>query len=330
MDKYLVDVPVKINIWIRRDCLKKQWEVIKAAKPSVLFIQSDGGRNEFEWRIINANRKMIDETIDWDCVAYKLYEPINNGMYKMSKKTGELIWSKVDRCIFLEDDEIPSLSFFGYCAELLEKYKDDTRIYCICGMNHLGVSKDVTSDYFFSRNGSVWGTATWKRCSKLKTLDYSADKYIMSLLRERTKKNKKCWKKIKAYGEGKQYEGHGPAGEFWREFSHYSQGMLQIVPKYNMIKNVGYDEFSAHFGGLNLIPKKLRQLFNMDTYEYSFPLVHPKYVIQDDNYMEKVDRILAYNHPWIQVKRYFESVLYRVLYKLKKGFGKRPDEDSGA
>lgn len=39
MKPYLVDVPVKINIWIRPECQKRQFEIIKQARPSILFVQ---------------------------------------------------------------------------------------------------------------------------------------------------------------------------------------------------------------------------------------------------------------------------------------------------
>ena len=118
MKKFLVDVPVKINVWTRKDCQKKQWDVIKKARPSILFIQSDGGRTEKEWETIYENRKMIDDGIDWECTVYKLYEDHNNGIYSMGEKVASFVWSKVDRAIFLEDDDIPSISFFKFCSEL--------------------------------------------------------------------------------------------------------------------------------------------------------------------------------------------------------------------
>ena len=163
MKPFLVDVPVKINIWVRPDCQKRQFEVIKKARPSILFIQSDGGRNDDEWKSINQNRKMYDEEIDWDCTVYKLYEGTNQGMYTMMLKIQELVWSKVDRCIFLEDDIIPCQSFFRFCAEMFEKYKNDPRVFAICGMNHLGIHTECSSDYFFSRYGSIWGIGYWRR-----------------------------------------------------------------------------------------------------------------------------------------------------------------------
>ena len=109
VQKYLVDVPVRINIWIRPECQRKQFEVLKQARPSILFLISDGGRNEKEWEAIRANRKIFEQEIDWECTVYKLYEDHNNGLYTMSRKGSELIWNTVDRCIFLEDDQLPAV-----------------------------------------------------------------------------------------------------------------------------------------------------------------------------------------------------------------------------
>ena len=78
---FLVDVPVRVNIWIRPECQKRQFEVIKKARPSVLFLVSDGGRNEKEWEAIRKNRELIDGGIDWDCTVYRIYEDKNNGLY---------------------------------------------------------------------------------------------------------------------------------------------------------------------------------------------------------------------------------------------------------
>jgi len=160
---FLVDVPVKVNIWTRPSCQRRQFEVIKQARPSILILQSDGGRNESEWVAILENRRIYDKEVDWECTIHRLYEDHNNGMYAMAKKTAQFIWSHYDRCVFLEDDHIPAVSFFRFCAELLERYKDDTRVNLICGANQIEKNKDCTSDYFFSRASCISGIATWKR-----------------------------------------------------------------------------------------------------------------------------------------------------------------------
>ena len=316
MKPYLVDVPVKINIWIREECQKKQFEIIKQARPSILFIQSDGGRNEKEWEAIKNNRKMIDEGIDWECTVYRLYENVNNGLYAMSRKTSSLIWSNVDRCISLEDDILPTVGFFTYCAELLEKYKDDTRIECICGMNHLGVSENVEADYFFSRQGSIWGTATWKRVIEERgNFDYANDPYVMKLLKKRTKSNPIAWKRLNAYSKQELYEGHVAGGEFWIEFDMYSQNRLQIVPKYNMVSNIGFGSESQHFDELKLMPKCMTRIFNMKTYELEGPINHAKYVIPDIEYEKKRNKVMLYNTP---VRRFFANV-QRIFLIIRYG-----------
>lgn len=314
---YLVDVPVRMNIWIRPECQKRQFEVIKKARPSILFVQSDGGRNEQEWKAIYQNRELVDSGIDWECTIYRFYEDHNNGLYAMGKKVSSFIWKTVDRCIFLEDDYVPAVSFFRYCAELLEKYKDDTRIECICGMNHLGVSEEVSSDYFFSNQGSIWGTATWKRVVDLRKdgLNYYNDQYVMSLLKEKTKKNRIAWKRIQGYGKDGFFEGHVPGSEFWKEFDIYSQGMFQIIPKRNMINNIGCDTNSVHFSQYEMMPKGLRPLFNMKTYEMEFPMKHPQYVTPDPFYEKKRNRILAYNMPLVQRYRIVETLIYKMKYQ---------------
>lgn len=58
MKPYIVDVPVRINIWIRPDCQSKQFEITKMARPSTIFLQSDGGRTDGEWEAIYSNREI--------------------------------------------------------------------------------------------------------------------------------------------------------------------------------------------------------------------------------------------------------------------------------
>ena len=273
MKNFLVDVPVCLKIWIRPNCQRKQFEVIKKARPSILFIISDGGRNKKEWESILANRKMIDEGIDWKCTIYRLYEDTNQGMYKIGKKVAKLVWSTVDRCIFLEDDILPSVTFFQYCAELLEKYKDDLRINVICGMNHLGICENVNTDYFFSRQGSIWGIAMWRRTNaQYKDFEYGKDPYVMNLLKERTKNNRLFWNRIQAYINNDTYEGHMAGSEYYFEFSMYGHNQLQIIPKKNMVSNIGCTKDAAHADELSLLPVELRRIFNMKTYEIEFPL----------------------------------------------------------
>jgi len=314
MKPYLVDVPVRINIWIRPECQRRQFEVLKQARPSIIFLQSDGGRNEKEWEAIYQNRKIYEEEVDWDCTIHKIYEDKNLGIYSMYEKVSKYIWERVDRCIFLEDDHIPSVSFFQYCAELLEKYKDDLRIDCICGRNHLGVYEETTADYFFSRQGSVWGTGRWKRSIDMwdTEFSYGKDPYVMKLLRQRTKHNPCFRNRIEAYTKQKYYEGHVASCEFFTEFAMYGYNQLQIIPKKNMICCMGATENAAHSQKLDSLPKGIRRVFNAEIHELEFPLKHPSFVMPDTDYEKKRNRIVAYNYPWIQRYRKVRAFVLAV------------------
>ena len=314
---YLADVPVRVNIWIRPEAQRRQFEVLKQARPSVMFLISDGGRNQKEWDAILENRKLFEEEVDWDCTIYRIFEDKNNGLYTMAKKGADLIWRTVDRCIFLEDDQLPSVSFFQYAAELLEKYKDDTRISTICSMNHTGVWENANVDYMFSETGAIWGTATWKRVfeQRKNCFDYKDDPYAFDLLKESAKKDKFLQDQIIGYTKNEKYRGHIAGGEFYNSFNVYGNHQLFIVPKYNMMNNVGCTSDSAHATEYRLMPKAIRKIFNMKTYEYEFPLKHPKYVVADTKYAKAVYRIMAYNRPISAFGRRIESAFLSLRYK---------------
>lgn len=313
---FLVDVPVRVAVWIRPENQRKQFEILKQARPSILFVTSDGGRNEKEWAAIRENRKMFEEEIDWCCTAYLLFEEKNNGLYTMGGKCRELIWGVTDRCVFLEDDIMPSVSFFRYCAELLEKYKDDTRISTICGMNHLGTYEEPQSDYFFSRQGSIWGTATWKRVHEMRDgIHYGNDPYTLKLLRQRTRHNQVFWKKIVGYTTDNLFDGHIPGAEFYTELAMYGHNQLQIVPKRNMICNVGCGDDATHTKGAKYMATSVRKLFFMKTYELGDEIQHPRYVIPDVYYEKKRNATLGYNSPWAQFKQKIEGIFLQIKHK---------------
>lgn len=327
MKEYLVDVPVKTSIWIREDCQRKQFEMLKKARPSILFVISDGGRNEKEWEAINRNRKMYDEEIDWNCTVYKLYEESNQGMYSMILKSHRFIWSKVDRCIFMEDDILPSLSFFKFCAEMLERYKDDLRVFAVCGMNHLGINKNCSFDYFFTRYGSIWGVGLWKRSyEEYFNLELYNDQYTMSLIKELTKNHPSHWRQFISISKYGEYDGHIPADEFYMNAAVYAHHQVFIVPKKNLTSNIGCQSSAEHGDSLDRLPKGIRRVFNMKTYEMEFPLKEPSFIIPDVLYEEKRNMIMALDHSFVRryrkVQRGYlvlkKDGIKRVISKIKK------------
>lgn len=332
MREYLVDVPVAVYIWIRPELQRKQFEIIKEARPNVLLLLSDGGRNADEWEKININRRMYDEEIDWECKVFRQYESENQGLYAFGGKCRPFVWKHVDRCIFLEDDIMPSVSYFRFCEELLERYKDDNRICHISGMNMKGIYEEVTSDYFFAKLSNIWGVATWRRFNDCSygDFEYANDPYIMGLLKEVKKIDKDVYNRLKYYPTNPFYEGHRAGGEFFFGAAGYLQNQLFIVPKVNLIRNMGLEN-SEHSDKLENLPKGMRKIFLLKRYELEFPLKHPKYVIDDAKYGVFYRRTMAVGHPFISAYRKIaRSILCikhgemkKVIRKVKENMNRK-------
>ena len=162
MKNALVDVAVLILFFNRPNQLSQVFEQVKKARPSRLFLYQDGPRNEKDLPGIEACRKVVAD-IDWECEVHRLYQTRNYGCDPSEYISQKWAFSMADKCIVLEDDDVPSVSFFRFCKELLDKYENDTRISMIAGFNNEETTPDVPYDYFFATTFSIWGWASWRR-----------------------------------------------------------------------------------------------------------------------------------------------------------------------
>lgn len=154
MKPALVDVPVLILFFNRPQQLSQVFEQVKKARPSRLFLYQDGARNEHDLPGIKACREIVSQ-IDWECEVERFYQEKNFGCDPSEYISQKWAFSKVDKCIVLEDDDVPSVSFFRFCKEMLDKYEHDTRISMIAGFNPEEISKDIPYDYFFATTFST-------------------------------------------------------------------------------------------------------------------------------------------------------------------------------
>ena len=151
LNKPLVDVAVLILFFNRPEPLSKVFAQVKQARPSKLFLYQDGPRNDKDIKGIEACRKIVSN-IDWECEVHHLYQERNYGCDPSEYISQKWAFSIVDKCIVLEDDDVPSLSFFHFCKELLDKYEHDTRISMISGFNPEEITPNISSDYFLQND----------------------------------------------------------------------------------------------------------------------------------------------------------------------------------
>lgn len=169
-----IDIAVLLLFFTRSDTFQKVFEEVKKARPSRLFLYQDGPRDERDLPGIEACRRIVsDENIDWECDVQRNYLKENQGCDPSGFRSHQWAFSLADKVIILEDDVVPSQSFFPFCKEMLDRYENDERISMIAGFNTDEVTPNIPYDYFFTSFQSIWGWASWRRVAKRWEGDYA-------------------------------------------------------------------------------------------------------------------------------------------------------------
>ena len=333
MNPAKIDVSVLILFFNRPEQLSQVFEQVRQARPARLFLYQDGPRGERDMPGIEACRKVVEE-IDWECEVHRKYQERNYGCDPSEYLSQKWAFSLTDKCIVLEDDDVPSQSFFPFCKELLDRYEDDPRVAMICGFNEDEVTPHCSDSYFFTSIFAIWGWASWRRVIDQWEGDYAFldDKENMKRLEElsRQRRYRKDFIPMcrNHRATGKEYY----ESIFWASMLLHSQ--LAIMPQKNMVNNLGLTADSTHFGGsIDTTPRAYRRIFTMQRHEMDFPLRHPRYLIEDVSYKERLYKTNAWGHPWIKVGRSLEEVWLNLRHgnlsfigksvkrRLKKWFG---------
>jgi hypothetical protein len=309
-----VDVAVLILFFNRPDFLTNLIEQVKKARPSRLFLYQDGARSEADLPGMMACRKLVEE-FDWECDVQRLYQEKNYGCDPSNYMAQKWAFSLADKCIVFEDDDVPSVTFFRFCKEMLDRYENDSRISMIAGFNNEEITRDVPYDYFFTTNFSIWGWASWRRVVDQWDEHYTflQDEFNMKQLRDVIKERN--YRKDFLY----MCDWHSKTGKAYYETILHSSIMfnsgLAIVPTRNMINNIGVTSNSTHFmGSVKTLPRGYRRIFTMKRHEMEFPLRHPRYVIENVAYRKTVYRIMCWGHPWIKIGRSLEELALNLRY----------------
>lgn len=320
MRPFIIDVPVALIFFNRPDPLREVFAAIRDSRPSQLFLIQDGareGRPDDESKIKQC--RQIVQDIDWECEIHMDYSSVNLGCGMRIYSGITKCFESVDKLCIIEDDCLPSKGYFRFCAELLERYKDDERIDMISGMNNLETYDLTPYSYIFAKTGSIWGWATWRRAWK--TIEYSMDFLndpdAVRLLhgsitpkRQASELIRTGQEKLRLLQEGKKLS----AWSYQRGMNMFLYSGLIIVPKKNLITNIGLTNDSVHSpNSIKKMPKALQSLYFMPTYELDDPLKHPKYIIQDLEFDRRLNRLMKPNW-FIRKWRRFEGVLRRMIF----------------
>lgn len=275
MQKAAFNTPILFLIFNRPNTTFKVFEEIKKCGPFKLFIAADGPREGIADDKIKCNQaREIIKLIDWDCEVKTLFREKNLGC-KIAVSSGiDWFFKNEEKGIILEDDTLPHLTFFRFCEELLEYYKDNKQIMMISGDNiQLGMNCTEYS-YYFSRYTYIWGWASWRRAWQ----NYDVDMKLWPKIRDNgflfnildNRKEVSYWSDIFE----KVYNGKIQTWDYQWLFVCWLQNALNILPGVNLISNIG-------FGNSGMHPKSKSTLANLKREPVEFPLSHPPEIVRN-------------------------------------------------
>jgi hypothetical protein len=270
--------PVAMLIFNRPETTARVFERVREARPPKLLVVADGPRPE---RPDEAERtaaaRAVIEGVDWECELLTEYSEANLGCRRRVSSGLDWVFETVEEAIVLEDDCVPEPSFFRFCDELLERYREEERLMHISGDNFQSGRRVGQGSYYFTRYPHVWGWASWRRAWRHHDVE----------LRE--------WTALDETGKDSLLlEFEDPAERsFWRwawdgaatgaidtwdlqwVFTGISRGRLSVNPNVNLVSNIGFGDESTHTGddegGVGALP----------TEEIAFPLRDPERIERD-------------------------------------------------
>ncbi len=263
----MLDTPVALLIFNRPDLTARVFAEIARARPRTLYVIADGPRNDGEREACAASRRVI-EGVDWDCRVVTNYSDVNLGCKRRVSSGLNWLFDQCEAAIILEDDCLPHPSFFPYCAELLEHYRDDERVMMISGDQFQPALVNTKYSYCFSSYTHIWGWATWRRAWQF----YDVDMALWPLVGSSTG----FQSRIQPPGARphftrvfeNQYQQKVDTWDYQWQFACWAQGALTILPSVNLISNIGFREDGTH-------TKAANPMASRPTFEASLPLRHP-------------------------------------------------------
>ncbi len=266
----MLHTPVALFIFNRPEQTQRVFAEIARAQPRRLLVIADGPRAAAEAEQCSATRAILNQ-IDWECEVLTNLSETNMGCKPRMFSGLNWVFGQCEEAIILEDDCLPHPSFFRFCAELLERYRDEPRVMVISGNTYLlpKMQRRIQDSYYFSHIPHTWGWASWRRVwdkydlwvkqwAHLRATDWLAK-------RSRHPQFKTYWERI----FDDSLRGATNAWDYQLTFELMAHDGLAATPRVNLVSNIGFGADATHTFDTESV------YANVPAAELPFPLRHP-------------------------------------------------------
>ena len=295
--------PVLFLIFNRPDTTKQVFSSIQKARPPRLYVAADGPRSENPSEATSCELvRSITTNVDWDCEVKTLFRDQNLGCRLAVSQAISWFFENEPEGIILEDDCLPSQSFFQFCQELLEEFRYDKQVGAICGFYSNELDYKPSASYFFSRYLRVWGWAGWRRSlegydSNLKKLIENNNTWQSDIFNHKDVLLKKYFQQMFDQVENSEID----TWDTQLQFLLWQKKQRVVVSSKNLIQNIGWTQ-GAH-------AKTKDHNHELPTSEIEFPLTSPKIVERD----VKADKKIELKSYQITKRSYLKSQIKKLV-----------------
>ena len=296
--------PVVLLTFNRPKLTNILFEKIALVQPQKLLVVADGPRSTEEAKKCEECRAVI-EKIDWKCEILTNFSEVNLGCKKRISSGLDWVFSEVEEAIILEDDCIPTPSFFNFCQTLLEYYRHDERIMLISGDNF--VENNSKFSYRFSKYNHIWGWASWRRAWKYYDVEmkswpaYKEGNFISSVCEDPVEQ--RYWTDI----FDRVFAGSIDTWDYQWTYACWSQNGLSILPNLNLVSNIGFGINATH-----IINPVLENLPVNDIWDINHPLFVSRNKAMDDSAFD-----LLFNGRISKIKRRLLLMIKYFILKVR-------------
>lgn len=320
-----INVPVLFIAFNRVDAAAQVLGAIRQARPPRLYFACDGPRNEEERAQCDAVRALRND-VDWPCEVLTRFSDVNLGVRMGEATAMSWFWEHEEMGIVLEDDTYPAPGFFGYCQELLERYRHDERVWAIMGTNLMADRPPRTlGSYHFSRHGygAYWGWAGWRRVWR----QYDVNMEQWPTVRDGGVIDGQFLSRVERNEAFKLFEhtwnGNIRSWDYQFDFGRILSHGMNIIPHTNLVRNIGFGAEGTHTVNANDRRGRAR------VSDITLPLTHPPHMMPDlrwdrDHFMKHV-RPTAFRRFKNALKdllpEQLDNVITPTLSRLQDRFG---------
>jgi hypothetical protein len=242
--------PVALFVFNRPNLTAQMFERVREARPGRLLIVADGPRAKRpeDVQLCEQVRRMV-ASADWPCELLTNFAEENLGCRRRLSSGLDWVFDQCSEAIVLEDDCLPSQSFFTFCTAMLHRYRADHRVMHVSGDNFQDGSRRGSGSYFFSRYPLSWGWATWKRAWRFYDVNVAAwptaseERWLRTILDNPLER--RYWTDIFDH----VHRGEIDTWDYQWLFTCWRHGGLSIQPNENLVTNIGAGQDATHFQG---------------------------------------------------------------------------------